>query len=463
MAKKKAKTLRKAPRARKKPSSRVAKPGKGKKKAAPAGSRRTSPGRTSPTRKKNRAAPVRPPAKRGKAALSEAKGGRRPQKRAVRKKATLTRKIPFSKALKEEISTVLVTGASGCVGSFLVQNLLRAGYSVVAADTRGMEPVATPEKRSLVLKRGDLANPVFAATCLEGVDAIFHAGAHADGKPLYGSPEPSPVNATRTLYRQARDRRVKRIILITSASLYGRHHGPVAEDGPLEVRDEFEQTLSEMERVVLEGVLPGLPSVTVIRPAPVYGPGCTALMACLATLPPLVKTLGPRYIPLSGGPRTNLVHGDDVARAAVFLLLHPKAYGGVFNVADNDPMPFGHFLNVAMESYGLKALGPGVSYPPSTLLQSVLPCVQEDEIFNPLGKLSNLLWTRIVRTHRLSKTLIPRIDQQAMSVGTRDLVTDNRKLLGLGFRLKYPRFRKGWENTLSWYLKKRWIPGPEEL
>ena len=62
-------------------------------------------------------------------------------------------------------------------------------------------------------------------------------------------------------------------------------------------------------------------------------------------------------------------------------------------------MAFGHFLNEAMEAYGLSPLEPGVPYPPSTLLQSILPYDQTGEIFNPLGKLSNILWERLVR-HR---------------------------------------------------------------
>jgi hypothetical protein len=116
-----------------------------------------------------------------------------------------------------------------------------------------------------------------------------------------------------------------------------------------------------------------------------------------------------------------------------------------------------------MQSYGLKPLAPGVAYPPSTLLQSILPCVQGDEIFNPLGKLNLVLWERIVRRHRLSKALMTGSDRLSPPLGTRELVVDNRKLLGLGFRLKFPHFRRGWEKTLAWYLKKRWIPRPEEL
>ena len=450
--KKKPKGVRKASRkAPKKGAARTRSPAK--KKVAPskgaAGRKKVAPSKGLAGRKKA------PPSKRKKAPAT--------RKPVARRKAAPPKKVAFSKVLKDEISTALVTGVTGCVGSLLVQRLLRDGYSVVAVDRRGREPLTFPETEALVFKQGDLSDPGFAASCVEGVDAIFHPGRHADGKPLYGGREPSPVQATRTLYQKARERGVKRFILITSASLYGRHHGPISEEGAIEARDEYEQSQSELENILLEGRLPGLPSVTVIRPAAVYGPGCTASMACLATLPPLVKTLGPYYIPLSGGPRMNLVHGEDVARSAVFLLLHPKAYGAVFNVADNDPMSFGQLINVAMESYGLKPLGPGVPYPPSTLLQSILPYVQEDEIFNPLGKLSNLLWERIVRTYRLSKTLIPSVDVETLPLGSRDLVVDNRKLLGLGFRLKYPRFRRGWEQTVAWYLKNRWIPRASEL
>jgi nucleoside-diphosphate-sugar epimerase len=416
-----------------------------------------------PRAKKKKAAPSKKKIKKKKVTPSKPKRAKESRKPTARKKPTPPKKIPFSKALKDQISTVLVTGATRCVGSFLVQHLLREGYSVIATDHKDREILAQAETARLVFKAGDLSNPTFAASCLEGVDAIFHPGTHADGKPHFGDPGPSPVDATRNLYQQARERGVKRFILITSASLYGRHHGPVSEDGTLESRDEYEQTQSELESIVLGGSLPGLPSVTVLRPAAVYGPGCMSTMASLATLPPLVTTLGPYFIPFSGGPRMNLVHGDDVARAAAFLLLHPTAYGSIFNVADNDPMPFGHFVNVAMESFGLKALGPGVAYPPSTLLQSILPYVEEDEIFSPLGNLSNILWERIVRTHRLNKNLMPRLDQGAVPLGTRDLVVDNGKLLGLGFRLKYPKFRRGWEKTLAWYQKKRWIPRPNEL
>ena len=464
MGKKKLKRAKSEPKAKKKAAATPRKSAvKKKKKASSAEPKRASKPRTAATKKKKATPSKTKRAPQGRKPASPKKPAT-PKKAAAPKKAAPPKTAPFSKALKDEISSALVTGARGCVGGALIQQLLRDGYSVIAVDSKGPEIQALTGKSNLTLKQGDLADPAFAASCLEGVDAIFHPGIHADGKPLYGDPGPSPVRATRILYRLAREHRIKRFILITSASLYGRHHGPVSEETALEARDEYEQAQTELESLVREDPLPGLPSVTVIRPASVYGPGCMASMACLATLPPLVRTLGPHYIPLSGGPRASLVHGDDVARAAVFLLLQPKAYGGVFNVAGKDPMPFGHFLNEAMEAYGLTPLEPGVPYPPSTLLQSILPYDdQTGEIFNPLGRLSNILWERLVRTHRLNKVLLAGKDPSTLPLGKGDLVVDNRKLMGLGFRLKYPRFRRGWEKTLAWYQKNRWIPRPDEL
>ncbi len=370
----------------------------------------------------------------------------------------------FSRALQKEISTVLVTGAGGCVGSLLVGRLLRAGYRVIALDRRGMEIPPAPGNQPLSILQGDPAEPGFPASALQGVDAVFHAGGHGDGEPLFFEPDPAPVTSTRRLYDLSRKAGVKRFVLISSSEIYARTHAPVTEEGPLEARHPYAQARIEMERTVLDRTRPGLPAVTVLRAARVYGPRCRAATASLATLPALVRSLGPHYIPHGpDGPRVHLVHGDDVARAALFLLLHPKAYGEVFNVADNAPLGWGNLLDTAMEAYGLTPLEPGTPYPPGTLLQSILPEGEGESIFDPLGEMSALLWERMIRKHGLNKALQPTKGRRASPLGGRDMVVDTRKLKSLGFRLRYPRFPRGWEKTLAWYQRARWVPPPEDL
>jgi hypothetical protein len=69
-----------------------------------------------------------------------------------------------------------------------------------------------------------------------------------------------------------------------------------------------------------------------------------------------------------------------------------------------------------------------------------------------------MLWNRIVKKYRLQKELSPRIDKESLEFGIQDIIFDASKIKALGFQLKYPRFQKGWKNTVEWYQENHWIP-----
>ncbi len=428
-----------------------------KKKAAPAGStakKKKAPSAAAKAVKKTVARPVKkaaPAAIRKKAASQAKKVIKPPSAARVR-------------ALREDIKTVLVTGASGCIGGFLVQHLLREKYSVVATDRLLKSLPQAKRGASLDLRPGNPNDPDFLSACMEGVDAVIHTAGH---KPPGEEPASelllNTAKETRAIYREAKRTGVRRFVLVGSATVYKRAQTALAEQDALAPGNEYEQNHLEQERAVLWKSAPGLPLVTILRPGPVYGAGCRGEISAIATLPPLVKALGPYYLKLSGGPKINLVHGEDVARAAIFLLLDPRASGEVFNLGDRDPMSFGDFVNIAMETYGLTPLGPGVPYPPSTLLQSIMPNVENNEIFSPLSRVSSLLWDRMIRKQKLNTALTPEIDRGALPRGNRNLVLDTTKITDLGFQLKHPKLKKGWEKTVKWYVTHGWVPGPEQL
>src|SRR5687768_4410380 len=67
---------------------------------------------------------------------------------------------------------ILVTGATGKVGSELVQQLTAAGQPVRAL-VRDPEKAARTLPAEVELARGDLGDPASIAAALEGVDRLF--------------------------------------------------------------------------------------------------------------------------------------------------------------------------------------------------------------------------------------------------------------------------------------------------
>src|SRR5579872_6295507 len=110
---------------------------------------------------------------------------------------------------------ILVTGASGFIGRPLVDELLRAGYSVRAA-TRGAPPFPKEVDVAII---PDLSNAIDWQPVLQGVDSVIHlAGlAHVDSSGV-DIREFDTINrrATEHLVRAAKQAEVGRFIFVSS-------------------------------------------------------------------------------------------------------------------------------------------------------------------------------------------------------------------------------------------------------
>ncbi|MCX6561106.1 MAG: NAD-dependent epimerase/dehydratase family protein [Candidatus Aminicenantes bacterium] len=165
----------------------------------------------------------------------------------------------------------LVTGATGFVGSRLVDRLLAEGWTVRAFDL-APAPEAKPGFEYL---RGDVRDEGLAAQAVEGVDIVFHLAA-ALGASRLGEEEFIAVNAggTRVMLEAARQAGVKRAVHFSSAGVLGHVAGnePADETHPLDPRDAYDRSKLAGERAALEIGGAGL-DVVVVRPGWAYGPG----------------------------------------------------------------------------------------------------------------------------------------------------------------------------------------------
>ncbi|MFC1888583.1 NAD-dependent epimerase/dehydratase family protein [Thermodesulfobacteriota bacterium] len=357
--------------------------------------------------------------------------------------------------------TVLVAGGAGCVGSFVVEELLDKGYHVVAMDLPG-SPLPSGNERLKTIE-GDLTAPGFIEKCLKGVDHIINAAAIVDIGKSYADLEPVNLGAVKRLHELGRARKVKRLIHISTGSVYAESDAACAETSPMEIANDYVRTKVESEEFLMGKPKGAFPRSSVLRPALVYGPKGKVLMAMIATMPPLFRGLGMKFVPLSGGPKTNMVHGRDVAGAAVFLLTKRASWGEIYNIADDDVMHFTEFVNIACEVFGLTPRGISIPYPPMPILKKLRPFLERDETLAPMNVITDLLWGQIVKEYGLENELSLHIDKEQVAFWVRDAIFGNDKIKELGYELKYPRFRPGWTMTTRWYEENRWIPRVDEM
>lgn len=351
---------------------------------------------------------------------------------------------------------ILVTGAAGAVGHLLVEALRAAGQRVVACDLPGTN-LPSPSD-GLEIRAADLSREGAADALVEGVDRVVHAAAVVDIASDADALEAVNVRATEALFQAAAQAKVKRFLFLSSGSIY--RQSPSAtyrESDPLEASNGYEGSKITAEQLLLAGSGPRAPEVIILRPSLVYGPRARHLGASLACLGPIMKASLPILFGLSGGPRINWVHAEDVARAAQHLLDHGQP-NEAYNIADDDAIAFGDLVTHSLECYGLTPsfLMP---YPPMGAVRSLAPLLHHgDFLFSGLNRAFGGVWEQICDRHGLERELVPRLDRQAFVYGYRHFLVLNDKLRQTGFEPHYPSIQDGWGPTLAWYQDHRWVP-----
>lgn len=360
----------------------------------------------------------------------------------------------------KKIKKVLVTGAAGTVGRYLVGELLDQGYEVRAVDIRPPRDLENPD---LELVQGDLTDQDLIRSVVRGVDVVINLAALVDISLSYEQLAPLNVDAMRNLYLQAARAGARRFVQFSSGSIYGKTpDGVLHEDGPLDPASPYERTKVETEQILAELVHDTHLEWIVIRPSLIYGPGARFLLADLAAIPPMLRyVLGTNIPVLRGGPRTNVVHAEDVARAAVFLM-KSAAPGRAYNVADPTPLDAGTIFSAAIRAYGLEPRFT-VPLPEPGTLRPLRPLLDSDIFFRAANAPVVPLWKELVEEHGLVDALTPTVDRESAPYMFRDSVFSVDRLRVRGFTWKHPDIRQSIHDVIRWYQDNRWIPSAEEV
>jgi uncharacterized protein YbjT (DUF2867 family) len=222
---------------------------------------------------------------------------------------------------------ILLTGATGNVGSALLRRLIASGRPVrcLVRDPRRLGP----ERVRVQIALGDLANPASFRNALRGVDTVVHLAASIRDQEGGASIEEVNGVATARLIRGAERGNVRRFLFFSAlgASLHSR--------------SRFFRAKALAERAVAASQL----DTVIFAPSIVYSPGdhWLRLLERLSYLPAL-PVVG------SGASRYQPIWADDAA-ACVMAVLDGRADGAV-ELAGPQALTHDQILELALRSFG---------------------------------------------------------------------------------------------------------------
>ncbi|MGH6899030.1 MAG: hopanoid-associated sugar epimerase [Geminicoccaceae bacterium] len=245
---------------------------------------------------------------------------------------------------------ILVTGASGFIGSAVVRRLLGAGHDVRAL-VRKTSRLANLDGHRVDMAIGDLSDRPSLERALRGCSGLFHVAADyriwvPDQRQMFVV----NVDGTRNLMRAALAAGIERIVYTSSVATLGLPEvGPGNEDSPVFEKDmigPYKRSKFLAEALVRRMIADeGLPAV-IVNPSTPVGPfdikptptGRLIVEAAAKRMPAYVDT------------GLNVVHVDDVGQG--HLLAYEKGLIGRRYILGGDDMPLAEILAEIAGIYG---------------------------------------------------------------------------------------------------------------
>jgi nucleoside-diphosphate-sugar epimerase len=257
---------------------------------------------------------------------------------------------------------ILVTGAGGFIGGWIVESLWLRGMKNVRAGVRRWSTAARIGRFPVEIVLCDVMDKNQLERAMSGVEAVVHCALGAGDVIVKGL-----ENVLLASQRSG----VKRFVHLSTIDVYGKTEGDIDEKTPYQYTGSaYGDQKIEAEKVCWRFLEMGLPTV-VLRPTIVYGPYCKLWIVKYAQ-----RLLSGKWGIFKGlGEGTcNLVYVQDLVDAILLSLDSEQAVGKAFNINGPELITWNDYfcrLNAALGGQPLAEIDPARAKLSSTLIEPV--------------------------------------------------------------------------------------------
>ncbi|WP_329904809.1 NAD(P)-dependent oxidoreductase [Porphyromonas pogonae] len=250
----------------------------------------------------------------------------------------------------KETKRILITGASGFIGGYLVQEAVKKGYEVYAA-IRKNSNTSRLKQKDIRLIEIDYTNPEAIARMCDQLapsaeEPAFHYVVHNAGvtkvKNLSDFREINAENTRRLIEGLSKSLQPPlHFVLMSSMGSYGatpNNTDPLYCTDPQNPCTEYGRSKLLAEQYITQSKL----RYSILMPTGVYGPGDKDYLMAIKAI-----NKGFDFITGPTPQMLTFVYGEDVARAALFILDKPESIGQRYIVSDGNTytdMEFGRLV-----------------------------------------------------------------------------------------------------------------------
>jgi nucleoside-diphosphate-sugar epimerase len=344
----------------------------------------------------------------------------------------------------------LVTGAAGFSAYYVIDKLLKEGWKVRATDLK------TANRNRLEVfgdkiefTPADLTDKETLKPAIKDIDIVFHPAAVFSYSAPMALLRKVNVEGTQNLIDVSRDANVQKMVVWSSVAAYGGadkkwYKSPMTEDQELnpKCKGRYDISKREQEQLTIETYKEhGFPT-TVIRPAPIYGPGSYyGIYMLIRYVQQASLSICPRNMRKKSIP---LVHVKDIANAAIYLSDVKNYNGEIYNVIDDND------INMLQT---LKFL----AFNTNQRMKVMIPLPMK--IFQPFLKIFGIFsfWeAKNIRKKVNGKAPVPKLESDTISYMFGNYWFSNQKLKDTGYKFKYPDRRIGLIKVIKWYDDHGW-------